>query len=65
MFTKIKETIKDDDFRFQVKTIASSVVTGLVVGAAVKLGTYIVVEGTKALVLEIQNEINSRKELAE
>jgi len=56
MFDKIKEKLTDEDFQFHTKKIVTMVVTQLVVITAVKVVTYVAVEGTKALIEELSNK---------
>jgi hypothetical protein len=58
MFQQIKDKVTSSEFKAVVKEVAFNVVTTVVVATAVKAATYIVVEGTKALI----NEIGKNKE---
>jgi hypothetical protein len=56
MFEKIKTTVKSTEFRNGVKSAAINIASTIVVAVVIKAGTYIVVEGTKALIAEMTKD---------
>lgn len=61
MLENLKNKVSSID-KEKVKNFAVNVASGIALGVAIKVGTFIVVEGTKALIEEVNEQIAAKKE---
>ena len=63
MFTKIKETLRSDEFKSAAKDAALNIGSAIIVGVGIKVVSYVAVEGTRALVNEIKERATGSVEV--